>query len=556
MKKNLVPTLLFTAAVLFLFFFLLNKIPLWSSDEGRYGEIAREMWESKNFIIPTFNYTEYLEKPILGPWAAAFSFALFGVSHMTARFPSVFSAILGILFTVLFTRRLFDDRTAKIAGLVLLTSLGYVLVGRFAVLDMQMLFLLSMSVFFLMTGLFEGRRRFYLGSYVFMALAVLTKGLIGVVLPGLIVLAYLLWSRRLSEIPKMYPVRGLLILTVIIAPWVMAIMRFEADFLRYFILEHHFSRFATGEFGRSRPFWFFSYVFLIIAFPWSLLVPAAIAKGLSPGGVYREKIKFLICWIGVILVFFSIPRSKLPYYIVPVCIPLAVLVALRLSAWFEEKTPDPEQRLLARSWGLIGVVCILGGLALVIACLVPGVPEIDALRSTFMISSVILTAGGIACLRALRKGRKRRIFFSVWAMTYVLFLVIITGMVRMTPLESTYAFAAELLPRLKAGDHVAIYSSPDHFSDFPFHLRQRVIVIGTNRGTLAHESLEEEHAKASEEWFWTEDRFRREFREGAGTVYCLLDSEHLDRLLGQESRNAPIVKENSGKVLITNRPRS
>lgn len=196
-----------------------------------------------------------------------------------------------------------------------------------------MILFLSCSLFLLMSALFEGKRHNYLWAAFFIALTVLTKGLIGVLLPGLIFLIFLIWSNRLSEIKHIPFIRGLLILAIVVLPWFIAISLREPEFFQIFIINHHFKRFATESFGRSRPFWFFSYIAILCSFPWSLLVPSAILSGLKNAAPYRDKVKFLISWIVVILVFFSIPKSKLPYYIFPICVPVAILVATLVSSW-------------------------------------------------------------------------------------------------------------------------------------------------------------------------------------------------------------------------------
>ena len=200
MEKSVWSRLAFWAAVLFLFFFSLGRIPLWSSDEGRFGEIVREMWVSKDFIVPHFNYVPHFEKPIFAFWLGSLSAALFGVSSFSVRLPSVVSALLGIALTHVFTKSLFGRKIADMAAVILASSVGYVLVGRYAVIDMVMTFLMSAAVFCLARAYLEQKPRFYLLAYVFMGLSFITKGLIGVVLPLLVFLACLAWPKDLAEI--------------------------------------------------------------------------------------------------------------------------------------------------------------------------------------------------------------------------------------------------------------------------------------------------------------------------------------------------------------------
>src|SRR5258706_12861462 len=134
-RKIIIPSF-FVVAALFLFFFLMDKTPLWSSDEGRYGEISREMWLTKDFIVPHFNYLSHLEKPALASALTALSYGLFGINNLSTRLVSILAALGTLLLSYRFVRKLFDIRTAAYTVIILATSIGFVLVGRFAVIDM------------------------------------------------------------------------------------------------------------------------------------------------------------------------------------------------------------------------------------------------------------------------------------------------------------------------------------------------------------------------------------------------------------------------------------
>ncbi|MDP3920883.1 MAG: glycosyltransferase family 39 protein [Candidatus Omnitrophota bacterium] len=557
MIKRVLPVVGFVFACFFLFFFVADLIPLWSSDEGRYAEIAREMFESRNFIVPHFNYVEYLEKPILAPYAASLFVGLLGEADLVLRLPSILSALLGILVTYIFTRRLFSDTTARLASLLLLTSIGYVLVGRFAVIDMQMILLLSTSILFLMSGYFDQRRANYLWAYFFMGLTVLTKGLIGVVLPGLIFFVFLVWTGRLEEIKRVSLGWGIVILLFVVAPWVVAVSWVEPEFLDVFILKHHFERFASGGFGRSRPFWFFSYVAVVVTFPWALLVPSAVLQGLKGEEIERDKTKYLVSWITVIFIFFSIPRGKLPYYIVPICVPVAILVAGLLAAWKADRLHENERKWLHYAMGFIGVVCVLGFFGLNIAVYAVREPEMVMLKTTIFTGSLAVAAGGVLCLWALRKKRKDMTILSLSGMIYTVLLVIFTGMVKLSPLESTYAFASEIAPQLTPETVVAVFASPDRFSDLPFYLKRRIVTVGGDRGTLDQGSIDEDHQGESSEWFLPAHVFGAMFNRKEKQVYCLLEKERLQVMRQRTGVDTyHIVKDEYGKILISNRPSS
>jgi len=543
----------FAVASFFLFFFQMGKIPLWSSDEGRFAEMAREMWVSKNFIVPHFNYVGYLEKPVFSPFLGALFFGAFGLSSLTARLPSIFSALIG-LFTIYFAvRRIFDEITARFSALILLTSVGYVLVGRFAVIDIQLLVFMSIAIFFLMSGCFKQSRRDYLLAYVFMGLAFLTKGLIGILLPALIFFFFTLWTGHWKELRKLSMGPGILIVALVTLPWLIAISIKEPEFFTVFIWEHHFGRFITGSFGRERPFWFFSYIVPLIAFPWIMFLPSAMAHGLKGDDITRDKIIFLICWMAVIFVFFSLPKSKLPYYIVPLNVPIAVLVATYFSAWTADRLSLKQLKIKQYLWQGLLACCLVGFIGLNITAFIVKEPEILLLRSVIQLAALLIAGGGLLSYLLFQRRRKVASLISLAGMIYLVLVSIIIGMVRLSPLESTYAFAQEIKPQLNSEDVVAIFSSPDHFSDFPFLLERRVMVVGTDRGTLAQESEEEEHQVESREWFLEPQQFVQMFNTKERRVFCLLQEERLRNLQDRGLENFREIKRGHGKLLITNR---
>lgn len=181
-------------------------------------------------------------------------------------------------------------------------------------------------------------------------------------------------------------------------------------------------------------------------------------------------------------------------------------------------------------------------------------PIIVALKIPLMLGSSVLALGGISCLLALKKQRALGVFNSIFLMVYACLIVVILSMPSLSGIHSTTAFASILKPLLQRQDLVAIYASPDHFSDLPFHLKRRVIVVGSDRGTLYHESMEDNQKDASRHWFMSAESFSRLFNSGTQTIYCLLDKDKLQQLEQTGLRNYQIIKEDSGKILIVNTP--
>lgn len=543
---------LFVIATLFLFFFLLDKIPLWSSDEGRYGEIAREMLESKNFVVPHFNYLPYLDKPVLAPVLTAGAYALFGVNALATRLVSVISALLGIFFLHRFTRRLFDLRTADFSALILLTTLGYVLVGRFAVIDMLMTFLLSMTLFCFMTAFFEQRKGYYLAGYTLMGLAFLTKGLIAIVLPFLIFFIFLLWTKNLGELKRMRLPAGFVIIAAIILPWMLSISHKEPEFFNEFILKQHFSRFATGSFGRKRPFWFFVPILLATAFPWTFFLPAAMVQGMKEKLLQRRKLQFLLCWIAGIVVFFSIPKSKLPYYILPVSMPLAIFLGDFFSKATSGQTwPSGVRKLLTGAWKALAALSVFAA-AGVHLYLIFGEKKtvVDVLAPVLKVGTLIVVLGCVTSYLFYRKGKIGHGVFVLSGMIYGALLVTVAAMKIISPIQSSQAYAALLKTELRPGDITAAYSSPDHFSDFPFYLGRRIMIVGSDRGTLQGQSEELSAEETKNSFLSAGDFVNLLSAPPRGRVFCLVPQEKFHELREAGLQNYKVMKEDRENLLI------
>lgn len=548
--------LFFSSAAVFLFFFLLHRIPLWSSDEGRYGEIAREALELRDFTVPRFNYVDYLEKPILAPVMTAAAYALFGVSSFSARLVSVVSALLGLILCWIFTRRLFSQKVADLSAVILLTSVGYVLVGRFAVIDMLMTLLMSGAIFCLMTAYFERRPRIYLWAYAFMGFAFLTKGLIGIVLPGGIFLIFLFWVRDLKEILKMKPGWGILILAAIVVPWFVTVSLREPEFFDVFIIKHHFERFATKAFGRKKPFWFYVPILFATFFPWSLFLISAMIRALrEPDRELGKKLKFLIVWAGVIFIFFSLPRAKLPYYLLPLSMPVAILMAYFFEMWRSGlvRSRSFELRLAEGAWRVVTILCVALFFVLnpVLYFFFTG-PEMASLRPIVVTGTSLVMIGCICVHLLFIRGRLLKAVVGLAALVYLVLIFAILGMKIISPYQSTYNLAEGLKPLLRDLDRVAIFAAPDDFSDFMFHLKRRVLVVGHDRGTLTAESQDPDHAQETEEWFYALGRFAQEFKAGGTRIYVLLDEESLPKLEQAEIGPYRVLQRDGGKIVITN----
>jgi 4-amino-4-deoxy-L-arabinose transferase-like glycosyltransferase len=319
-----------------LWFVLLAQRPLFDPDEGRYAEIPREMLNGGDWVIPHLNALVYLEKPPLQYWLTALAFRALGQSEFPARLCTGLAGYLALLTVFLVGRDLWGSDAGLRAALFTAASALFVLLGHQLTLDMLLSFwlLAALGCFLAAQARRDGPRRWrgwMLGCWAAMALAVLTKGLIGVVIPGATLGAYLVWQRDWTLLRRLNFRWGLPLFTAIAAPWFVLAARANPQFLQFFFIREHFLRFATPIEHRTQPWWFFVPVLAVGVMGW--LPQAVRALSAVPGlrvprGQF-DALRLLWIWCVFVLVFFSISDSKLIPYILPAIPALALLCAGR-----------------------------------------------------------------------------------------------------------------------------------------------------------------------------------------------------------------------------------
>ena len=320
---------------------------LFMPDEGRYADIAREMLDSGDWVTPRLNGIKYLEKPPLQYWATAGAFALFGVDEWTARLWPALTGLLGIALTAFAARRLAPGSPWAPTALALAGSWGFFLGAQFLTLDMGLTFFLNAAMLGYVLSRREGlspgaQRNWMLLAWAAAACAVLSKGLVGVVLPGLALAVYAAVERNLSPLRRLHWLAGLALFAAMVLPWLVLVQHRNPEFFRFFFIHEHFERFLLPDHHRPGPWWYFVPVLLVGLWPWTPAVPAAIArawKAPTAGGFRVDR--FLVIWAGVIVVFFSASHSKLPGYILPALPAIILLFARHYPAMSERLRRAP-----------------------------------------------------------------------------------------------------------------------------------------------------------------------------------------------------------------------
>ena len=328
MKRFPIPDwLLLLAFCAFFFLWRLSSFGLVGADEPRYAQVAREMLERHDWITPTLGGTAWLEKPALYYWQAMLAYKFFGVHDWAARLPSVFDASVLLLAVYWFLLR-FRPEFRLDGALMLTCSAGIVGYARAASMDMPLAASFTMAMLAWYAWLDRGTRLHLSLFYVFLALAMLAKGPVAPFLAAVIITIFAVARRERKIALRALWLPGILLFSIVGLPWYILVQLRNPQFFRVFILEHNLARFGTDLFHHPEPFWYYVPVTLLGWIPAATFVILALVRAIRPRGKRDGDAMnlFLMLWIAVVVLFFSISQSKLPGYVLPAIPPGIVLL--------------------------------------------------------------------------------------------------------------------------------------------------------------------------------------------------------------------------------------
>lgn len=337
MKTNVLNVFILIVASYIVFSLNIGEVQVFMLDEAKNAGCAREMMDSQDLVVPTFNYELRTDKPPLHYFFMILSYNLFGFNEFSARFFSVIFGVLTMLITYLFAKRLFSDKIAIWSVLILLSSLHFAFEFHLAVPDPYLIFFINAALFSIYM-FFQTRNNLYLwGLYLAMGLGFLTKGPVALVLPALVVFIYMLLTKQFNweNIKQLKILRGILLFILIAAPWYI-LVSFKTDmaWTEGFFLKHNINRYSDTMEGHGGIY------FLTVGFLMFGLLPFSVL--LIQGMIYAFKQRinreyyFLFLYIIVFTIFFSFSGTQLPNYIMPVYPACAILVAAFINHTWKE----------------------------------------------------------------------------------------------------------------------------------------------------------------------------------------------------------------------------
>ena len=335
---------------------------LWIPDETRYAQISQEMLLTGKWASPHFMGIRYFEKPAAGYWMIALGQAIFGQNLFGVRFASALSSGLSILLVYLVSRRLWNDPQKSLISTVLYMSfVSVAALSGYANLDPQFTFWVNLTGVALWFCFDSTTRSGRLWSWALLGFACgmgfMTKGFLAWLLPVLIALPYALWQKRFRELVG-YGLVAVIVAIVISVPWALAVHLQEPDYWNFFFWHEHIQRFAGEDAQHAEPFWYYLPLLIAFSLPWVALLPSTLKQAWLEKR--NTKTAFILLWLLMPLAFFSLAKGKLPSYIMPCLLPLALLMGHTLT----DKLAQGRDRVLRINGWLNLVIGVLALLAL------------------------------------------------------------------------------------------------------------------------------------------------------------------------------------------------
>lgn len=525
-------------------------------DEGRYTEIAREMALSGDYVTPRLNDLKYFEKPPLQYWATALAISAFGQSDFTARWWPLFAALLGLGFVWLAVRALAGRDVAWVSTSLLASMIYYLVIAHINTLDMGLAAFMTLTMVGLIRGFgIDGQsantaRGWMIAAWAGAALAFLSKGLIGIVLPGAIFALYLLVSRQWRLLARMEWIWGPLAFVLIALPWPLLVQSKNPEWAHFFFIYEHFERFANIEHGRGGELYYFIPILIVGLLPWT---PALLgffrsdARSAVAAAYAKATLNvplFLTIWCVFLFVFFSVSRSKLPSYLLPT-VPAFVMLL----------TPMMLRLPNAQFDRMLGAMALVP-LALIVAAAINDKFESDAYTpqmvsqyvTYFLLGAALYAAALVAAWWLNRKSRRIDALIVAATLSTAAGCALVAGYGTLSASTSSQQLVVDFLaaePQYRQDD--VFYSVGMYEQTLPAYLKRTVTLVDYLDEMGLGAAIEPQKVifnfpDFAEQW------------EASGRAYAITDFDQLPRMdfAGLDYR---VVAADLRRVIIAKHPR-
>jgi len=547
-KQTILKDIAYLSLFIILFYgFWAGERPLSHPDEGRYTEISREMVATGDYVTPRLNGVKYFEKPPLTAWLVAGSIKVFGVNEWGLRFWPMMFGLLGCIAVYFVGYQLYGRGVAIASSLVLSTALLYYALSHVLILDMTVSTFITLAAFSYLLAAKEPKGRsqtlYLAGFYVCAALATLSKGLIGAVLSGGIILIWAIISRSWKQLWLAFKPWGVLLFFAVAAPWHILVSLRNPEFFDFYFIYEHFTRFLSKDHGRYQPVYFFIPIIIAGLFPWFTLLPQSLLKAWKDYKKTQDlDLLYLAVWIFFIFVFFSLSNSKLIPYILPVFPPLALL----LGRYVIQLWNGTDQ--CGAKWGLQAFNLLIAAMviALPIVLYTQDLLYSKDVRAMLIISEILLVVL-TAVIFVLNKNNQVKQALCVMGLASVILLPTVYTAWPHLEIRSIKSLAMELKERASDDDLVISYKR--YYQDLAPYI-ERIVTVVDAFGELTFGTEVEDTSAWMIKSAQFEDLMEKEKDNKEKKIFIVTRKEFYHDILAKKYKNLYSIAETKRDILL------
>jgi 4-amino-4-deoxy-L-arabinose transferase-like glycosyltransferase len=442
-----------------LFSFNLGKWDLWNSDEPRHAQVAKEMLQDEEWVIPHLNSEVYADKPPFFFWLmAATAMAIGGMNEFAARFPSAFFALFTLPLLFFLGKRLFGEKAGFFSALILATTVEFIWLARRANIDTTLTFFTTAAITCLYIGFYQqkGRWGLYMLAYLAMAMGVVTSLQIGVIVPALVIGGYFLVQREMRFFQDPSHIPGIALFVALIGGWLaLAYLSGGQEYLGRLLYQKPASTFFETA-SHERPLYYYLINFPGNFAPWICFLPSALIYGLSAKGRKKEFI-FILFWFVVIFIFFSIAKAKDEFCLLPLY-PAAALMVGYLLADLPLGAGEAEKRIVSIPFFVLIICLALIAISLPFTAALQGGFYLEHPWEIGLVTALIVGGGAFLSYLAHHYRRRDLPFYIISATVFALILYSATRIFpEINRYKSARPLAQAIVSAMRPGDQLAIY---------------------------------------------------------------------------------------------------
>ncbi len=500
-----------------LFFFMLGVRPLSVPDEANYAEITREMFINHDYITPYLNGIKFFDKPILLYWFGVGCFKFFGIHLWSLRSVNALMGLCGCLATYVTARKCYDRTTGFFAAFILGTSVLYFVLLHLYTMDLMVTVFIAVTLFAFILGMKSEKHRlqYFMCAAISSGLAVLTKGLIGILLPGIVIMVWSLVYHQWKWFNGLTLIVCSSLFLMIVMPWHLLAAFENPSFLYFYFIEHHLIRFESGAVGHIKPFWYYIPVMCWGFYPWIVFLPEVMYLILRNRSAFKIEFYFVFSAL-LIFIFFTLSKAKLVPYILVVFPPLAILIA----HYLREKIKNKDFNGIQKGYGLLLLSAIVCSPVFLFFTRYFQVAN-PALTNIYLWTVIVVIIIGSTLNYIFSKNNLQCAILSTCMMAAIIDVLLIAAIPSMDS-RTTFPLANVLKQIAHPDDE--IISLGHYYYDLPFYLEKRIDVVNANHLFTYGLSHQMQH-----DWIINDDIFKTKWLSHR-RVFALMDLKDYENM--------------------------